>query len=461
MSEGSERSLFVVTLPAGARDPQAYSLRAREEGADLLELRGDLTADLPAFESALPLLVAPRGAGRGFLERFPAAWVDLEDGEALDFPAGVRRIRSFHDHEKTPSDDEMRARVARLAVDCEVVKVAVRARSFADLGRLEALRDGWPPSAAACLLAMGPLAWPNRMRSAVRNALTYACLEPKDAVAEGQMPLAVHRQSDGGGPRLYGIIGGPGLRSLSPLIHNALFARHEIDAFYGLLPTDDAVATLGAARRLGFGGLSITAPWKQRILPTLDETSAEADLVGAVNTVLVRGSRLVGHQFDVHGLVCGYDFLRGRRRAAIVGSGGVVPAVIEALRRCGIPQIGVHARNAAALAAIAGRFGVETGGLEGLAESRPDLLVWALPLDLELELPLAPKPGFAIDLRYGRTTDFLAAAGERGYRTFDGLPMLLHQALAQFEAFTGIPSTGDDLEFLEEVIAGHGQQQLR
>jgi shikimate 5-dehydrogenase len=446
--------VLIVTLPtSAAADPADFARRARAAGVDVLEVRGDLTPGLAPFASALPLLLAPRGGDLTALAARGAAWVDQEDGEThLDVP-GASRIASFHDHGGTPPTAELveRGRAA-FARGADLVKLACTAQDYADLARLDDVRRALRPLGRVAVLAMGALAELDRVRSPWRNAATYAALAADLASAPGQLDVARHVELAGPDePPVYGILGGPAFtaRSASPRLFRTLCGRHGVRAAHVRLPSADATRDLATLRALGVRGLAVTAPHKLAAARFADVRSRDAERCGAANT-LELGARTTAHQFDALGIERGYPGLAHRPGpVAVVGSGGVVPAVLLAAERLGLARPTVHARNAAAAAELAARFGVRAAPLAELARARPSLLVNCLPLDPpELELP-APAPGaIALDLRYGSRTPFMERAAARGYTVHDGAAMLVHQALAQFELFTGRRTGPADAEAL-------------
>ncbi len=443
--------MYLVTLPpAAASDPRVFAERAREAGAAMLEIRGDLSPGLAPFESPLPLVLAPRGGDLGALARSSAlriAQLDLEDGEAAPFPRprGCGLIASFHDHERMPSPQELRRRARRLrATGADVVKLAVTPSEPAQLLDLEGLRHELGVEGPIVITAMGPLARFDRLLGVGLNAWTYACLDEAGASAPGQLTLAEHRRLAGATPpRLFGILGGPGMRTLSPAIHRGLLQDHGLRADYAAFPTSDPISSFRDLAALGVEGFSITSPWKRKAVELMDELDPLAARLGSVNTAVLRKRRWCGFQTDVVGIVDGYPEFRGRDRVAVVGSGGVLPALLEALARLGAGRTRVHARDRAARERLARDFGVAQAGLEELATSEVDLLIWALPTDRpDVALPRARPGGLALDLRYGRCTDFMNRAPALGYAVSDGSRMLVAQALAQFELFSG-ETTGE------------------
>ena len=138
--------MFVVTLPASAAAyPKAFALRAASAGANVLEIRGDLTPDVAAFDSSLPLLVSPRGTGEALINKLKPSFVDLELEEILEIPKNVTIIRSFHDHEETPTITELLNIVKNLlATKPDIVKIATMIRSYDDLRTLDTLHHEIP-----------------------------------------------------------------------------------------------------------------------------------------------------------------------------------------------------------------------------------------------------------------------------------------------------------------------------
>ena len=153
---------------------------------------------------------------------------------------------------------------------------------------------------------------------------------------------------DGGGTtvsgttHVIGIIGDPVSHSLSPRLHNAAFAALGLDYVYVPLPV--RAADVGAAVKglaaLGLRGANVTIPHKGAVVPFLDELSDDARLLEAVNTIVVEGRRLHGHNTDVEGVrgalaAAAGDSLRGEP-ALVLGGGGAARAAALALSRLGL-----------------------------------------------------------------------------------------------------------------------------
>jgi shikimate dehydrogenase len=262
----------------------------------------------------------------------------------------------------------------------------------------------------------------------------------------------------GGTTRVAGVIGWPVEHSLSPVIHNAAFAAADLDWVYVPLPVRPEwlhPALVGLVP-LGFAGANVTMPHKTEAAELIDDLSDDAKLLRAVNTVVVRGDQLQGHNTDV----AGFDrFLRrdagfdpDGRTALIYGSGGAARACALALARAGLERLIVVARDPARtgpMQIIVGKLGVPIevvppGDAGGHAA---DLVVNATPVGSMGGDPSHPAipplgPGqLVVDLLYDPPiTDLQRRAKEAGAVAFGGLGHLLEQAAASFELWTGAPA---------------------
>jgi shikimate dehydrogenase len=251
-----------------------------------------------------------------------------------------------------------------------------------------------------------------------------------------------------GATRIAAVIGSPIGRSLSPAIHNAAFAAAGLDwRFVAFdVPSGDVARALDGMRALGLAGLSVTTPHKDDVAALVDERSADAEALGAVNCVVPVGHGLLrGENTDGPGFVAalrdaGVD--PAGMRCRVLGAGGAARAVVLALGRAGASEVGVLNRTvskAERAAALAGGAGfVATRWDDG------ELVVNATSIGMGggSELPLDPG-----QLRRGHVvaelvvqpvrTALLDAAAASGCLPIDGVGMLVHQAAAAFEAWTG------------------------
>jgi shikimate dehydrogenase len=263
---------------------------------------------------------------------------------------------------------------------------------------------------------------------------------------------------------LVGLVGtgiGP---SLTPPLHEReadelgiryLYRRLDLDDLR--LPPQSIGDILAAARLTGYDGLNVTHPCKQLVLAHLDELSPDAEALGAVNTVVLRDGRAVGHNTDWSGFARAFD--RGLRDAALdrvvlLGAGGAGAAVAHALLTLGtvrLTVLDVDPRRARTLAAaLCERFGPAraTGeDLSGVAAhlAAADGLVHATPTGMAAH-PGLPVPAellrgdlWVADIVYRPLeTALVQAARAAGCRVLDGGGMAVFQAVDSFRLFTGI-----------------------
>lgn len=264
----------------------------------------------------------------------------------------------------------------------------------------------------------------------------------------------------------FGLIGHPVGHSLSPAMHNAAFISRRLPYHYGLWDIDPAELgqSLQQLRQSGVLGFNVTIPHKQAVLPYLDELSAEARLIGAVNTVCNRGGRWIGHNTDAPGLI---DALVGDAgfdptgcRATLLGAGGVASAAAFALAQAGVRRLVIVSRASEPGSDLARQVGESLPAVETIAVPwdaaymapllrETDLLVNGTPVGMsphEDESPIA-DPGWlhpdmvACDLVYRpRQTRLLRDAAAWGARTIDGLGLLLYQGARAFELWFGEPA---------------------
>lgn len=243
-------------------------------------------------------------------------------------------------------------------------------------------------------------------------------------------------------------------------MHNAAFAALGLDMVYVPLRVKaaDVPAAIRGLAALGFAGANVTIPHKTAVVPLLTRLEGDAAATGAVNTIVVEGGGLVGHNTDVAGVDAALDEAVGKsidgEPALVLGAGGAARAVALALARRAMP-LTVMARDPAAAEAVAAMARAAVTGarctastlaaLDAAEVGRYRLLVNATPLGMR---GVGKVPGvFAdnvtagqvvFDLVYATTrTDLLAQASARGAAVVDGRAMLLGQAAAAFRLWTG------------------------
>ena len=259
-----------------------------------------------------------------------------------------------------------------------------------------------------------------------------------------------------------GLIGSGIQASLTPALHMREGAEQGLDYRYELFDLDRVnggvlalSSLLNAARDQRFAGLNVTHPCKQTILPFLDELSDDARALGAVNTVVLEGTRALGHNTDWWGFA--ESFKRGLTDAALdavvqLGAGGAGAAVAYAMLKLGTQQLSIfdldESRTQALIAKLSALFPaqriVAVTDVE-IAMASATGLVHATTTGMAKNpgLPLDPqwlqRHHWIVEIVYFPIeTELLRVARGLGCRTLDGGGMAIYQAVGAFRLFTGL-----------------------
>ncbi|MGF6398454.1 shikimate dehydrogenase [Pseudomonas frederiksbergensis] len=261
---------------------------------------------------------------------------------------------------------------------------------------------------------------------------------------------------------LAGLIGAGIQASRTPALH-----EHEGDAqglryLYRLIDLDqlklDSSALpdlLMAAERMNFTGLNITFPCKQTIIPLLDELSPEARGIGAVNTVVLKDGKRIGHNTDCLGFAEG--FRRGLQGVALervvqMGAGGAGAAVAHALLSEGVQRLSIFDVDQSRAQSLANNLNQHFGfGRAVAGHDLPDTLGNADGLVNTTPMGMKKLPGMPVPVELLRAqlwvaeivyfpleTELLRNARALGCRTLDGGNMAVFQAVKAFELFSGV-----------------------
>jgi shikimate dehydrogenase len=278
---------------------------------------------------------------------------------------------------------------------------------------------------------------------------------------------------------LIGLIGSGIGRSLTPAMHEEEAREHGLVLYDQLidlerehLGAEVLPALLNALRTIGFAGFNVTHPCKQAILPLLDELADSARAIGAVNTVVLRDRRLIGHNTDGSGWE--WAFRRASPQAdlsqvVLLGAGGAGAAIAHALLRLGALKLLIFDTEPVRAAALASRFEQTHGSSRvehatdlAAALERAQGLVHATPTGMA-HSPGLPLPAALLrsDLwvseivYFPLETELLKAARAAGCVTLDGGGMAVGQALGAFRLFTGRDADATRVErHFRQLVAG-------
>ena len=272
-----------------------------------------------------------------------------------------------------------------------------------------------------------------------------------------------------GRAKLAGVMGWPVGHSLSPRLHGYWLRRYGIDGAYVPLMVEPSrlEQALRALPVLGFRGVSLTLPHKEKALHLVDHIDPHAFSIGAVNTVVVReDGTLEGHNTDAFGFreslkTAGFQNTNKKAVATVLGAGGAARAVIVALQDMGFGEIRLvnRTRERAEQCAItlrrpgAGAITVLEWPELPQALEKTALFINTTTLGmtgqqpLEIDLTSLPREAWVADIVYTPLiTGLLQQARQKGHPIVDGLGMLLHQGRPGFAAWFGVePEVTEDL----------------
>lgn len=260
--------------------------------------------------------------------------------------------------------------------------------------------------------------------------------------------------------RLAAVVANPIKHSISPFIHNSAFEATNTNGVYLAWEVDAAelAETVANIRRYQMYGINISMPYKEQVIPYLDQLSEEACLIGAVNTVVNREGTLIGYNTDGKGFFKSLpSFKISGKKMVLLGAGGAAKAILAQAILDGVSQISVFVRSSSMektrpyLEKIqnATGFRVDLFSLEDVQDlqdsiTQADLLVNATSVGMDAfsqPIPTSivlPEKLMVADVIYQPfETPFLKWARNQGNQSINGLGMLLYQAAEAFELWTG------------------------
>jgi len=264
-----------------------------------------------------------------------------------------------------------------------------------------------------------------------------------------------------GETQIYGLIGWPVAHTFSPPMHNAAFKACGINAVYLPFPVKEKNLkyVLRSLSTLGFKGVNVTIPYKERVMPYLSKIEFSASLVGAVNTIIIKNNKFIGHNTDWIGFIMSLKkdakFNPGGKRAFIFGAGGAARAVTMALANSGLSHlciIDIMREKGKRLALNINKHFKKTRAefiptlknkeaQQKLKEA--DLIINATGIGMHKKDSSLVKPQWvrkqqlACDLIYNPPlTNFLKVYKKKGAKILNGEGLLLYQGAEAFELFT-------------------------
>ena len=380
-------------------------------------------------------------------------------------PAQLQKLRSrsalilsFHDFRATRKLDETLEKMRAFPAD--FYKVVGTATTLSDNVSMIQFLGRESDNHSLIGLCMGEQGIISRMLGVrAGSVFTFASASPGEETAPGQVTAldlrSVYRiEQIDVATRVYGVAGDPVAHSLSPAIMNAAFRRENVNAVYLALHAKTLKDLLTCVREIPIHGLSVTMPYKEAILPYLDNTDSHTDKIGACNTVVrAQDGKLYGFNTDTSGVVRPLERRLNTLQDAkilVLGAGGAARAAVFGLKERGA-EVYILNRSTATAQKLARRAHARTLKRADLKKYSFDVIVNATPVGMgnTRETPLQEKEinaRYVFDMIYDPPeTRLLQLAKQRGAQIIPGIEMFVHQAARQFEIWTGKPAPQDDM----------------
>jgi shikimate dehydrogenase len=275
-----------------------------------------------------------------------------------------------------------------------------------------------------------------------------------------------------------GLIGYPVAHSLSPGMHRAAFDALGIEAHYALWETqpDRLAKRIASLRFAGILGANVTIPYKESVVSLVDECDPLAARIGAINTIVNRGGRLVGYNTDAPGFTRALTefaaFDCPGKKVVILGTGGAARAAAVGLLENGVGEVILLGRNEKHIQNFLHHLRTLTAKMHGTTRvygtflgcpeangllSTVDLVVNATPVGLKaddatllFDVNILPTTALVMDMIFNPPlTPLLRAAQAHGCQVLNGLSMLLYQGALAFELWTDRPAP---IEVMRKVL---------
>ena len=452
-------------------------ISAAEKIADIIELRLDLIArfDLPALMQAtkLPLIVTNRtklegGQFKGseeerveILRQAIVAGVDYIDIETstpkellqsvLENKSKTQVILSYHNLSNTLEDLEPLYEIM-CDLPGDILKIVTYAQDINDnLKMFKLLERARIENRKLIALCMGDNGEISRVLSPLFGGfLTFGSLETGKESAPGQILAStlknIYRADR---PRenfkIYGVIGNPVSKSMGYLIHNRAFQEIGSNDIYVSFLVKNVEKFFNEFKEF-FSGLSVTMPFKEKIMPLLDAVDATAQKIGAVNTVVKEDAGWKGYNTDCSGAIQALEThldLKDKN-VFIIGSGGTAKAIGYGVVAKGANLTVTYNKNKERGVQLAKELDCRLASIRDIGDHDYDVVINCSPVGMNPNVDTTPfsnrnlKPGMVVfDSVYNPPeTRLLKEAREAGCTVISGVELFINQAVGQFEMWT-------------------------
>jgi 3-dehydroquinate dehydratase/shikimate dehydrogenase len=365
---------------------------------------------------------------------------------------------SFHDFRGTRKLEETLAKMLVFPADFyKIVSTATTLSDNVTMMRFLARESDKHSLVCMCMGEQGIISRVLGVRAG--SVFTFASAGMGEETAPGQVTAQelrdVYRiEQVDAATRVYGVAGDPVSHSLSPTVMNAAFRRENVNAVYLKLHAKTLKDLLTCVREIPIHGISVTMPYKQSILPHLDNTDSHTTKIGACNTVVrAQDGKLYGFNTDAAGVVRPLErrltTLEGAK-ILVLGAGGAARAAVFGLKERGA-EVYILNRSAGPAQKLARQARARTLKRANLKKMAFDVIINATPVGMgnTRETPLQENEinaRYVFDMVYDPAeTRLLKLARQRGVQIIPGIEMFVQQAARQFEIWTGKPAPGDEM----------------
>ena len=410
-----------------------------------------------SLASQLDLLGKAIGAGCQMVD------LELQSATACK-PAQIEKLRaraavvlSFHDFRGTKKLEETLAKMGAIAADYyKVVTTATTLYDNVTMMKFLENHGGRHSLVGMCMGEQGIISRVLGVRAG--SAFTFASVSDEEKTAPGQVTAQELRstyriEQVDAATRVYGVVGDPVSHSLSPAIMNAALRRENVNGVYLSLHAKALKDLLACMRDIPIHGLSVTMPYKESIVPHLDNTDSHTTKIGACNTVVrAQDGKLYGFNTDAAGVVRPLErrLPLEKAKVLVLGAGGAARAAVFGLKERGA-EVYILNRSAGPAQKLAHQARARIMKRAALKKSSFDVIINATPVGMgnTRETPLKEaeiNARYVFDMVYDPAeTRLIKLAKARGAEIIPGLEMFVHQAARQFEIWTGKPAPWDEM----------------
>jgi 3-dehydroquinate dehydratase/shikimate dehydrogenase len=361
-------------------------------------------------------------------------------------------IVSYHNFRRTPKNLELAyKRIKRTG--CDIIKIATYARFINDnLAIFNIIKKAQKDNQKIIALCMGERGEISRILGPIfGSCFTFGSLKRGKESATSQIPAKILKdiyrinKLKNKNLKIYGLAGNPVDKSRGYLLHNYLFSRFNLNSIYVNFLVDDLGPFIRSYKNL-IDGLSVTMPFKERIIKFLDFLEPSAKKIGAVNTIVVRKGKLFGYNTDylaaIQILSKKVPVLKNKK-VVVLGAGGAARAVVYGLRKKGA-EVTVLNRTLDKARRLAADFKCGYGHLNRIDKINFDILINATSVGMHPRVDDSPvknkkilKNKIVFDFVYNpSTTKFLKDAKKMEGEVISGRDLFLNQAMLQFKLWT-------------------------